>query len=182
MSEENVAFRYAKPLLELSIEKGTVDEVYQDMVLLKETCDQNRELLAILKNPVIRGYKKFSILKALFEKEFSPLTLSMIEIMARKNRESVLYALSTEFKRLYNEHKNIQEVTLISSVALSDPLKEELKKKLENGLKKTIHLQEKINPELIGGFVVQIGSSQIDNSLKNSLQRLKMNFIQRIYN
>lgn len=181
MSDINVALRYAKPIMELALEKGILESIYEDMLLFKKTCDGHKELVAILKNPIIRGYKKYQILKTLFQGKVNPLTLSLFEIMGRKNRESVLYSVSQEFVNLYNQEKGIVHVKLISAVPLPDSLKNEIHEKLAKEMKKTILMEEALSPSLIGGFVIQIGNSQIDNSIKNSLQKLKMNFIQNLY-
>ena len=182
MSDANVAQRYAKPILDLAVEKNLLDRVYEDLLLFRKTCDSNKELLAILKNPVIRGYKKYLILKSLFEDKIHELTLSLFEIMGRKNREAVLYSVSSEFVKMYNKKMGIEEVKLVSATPLPGNLKKEIQEKLAKDLNKTIILEESVSPDLIGGFVIQIGNSQIDNSIKNSLQRLKMNFIQNLYN
>ncbi|NJO01041.1 MAG: ATP synthase F1 subunit delta [Bacteroidia bacterium] len=176
MSDASVAFRYAKPILELAIEQGIVDNINDDMQLLKTTADNNRDFFVVLKNPVIRGDKKLSILKALFEDKMHKLTLLLFEIMTRKNRENILYEVSKQFTRQYNEYKGIQHVTLTSAISLPDALKESLKQKLAQQLDKTIILNEKVNPQLIGGFVVQVDNSQIDNSIRSQLLRIKRNF------
>jgi F-type H+-transporting ATPase subunit delta len=181
MSEKTIAYRYAKPLMELALEKGLADEVSRDMELLRQVCEDNAQLRAILRNPIIRGYKKFAILKALFENRVNPATMSMFEILAKHSREEILYEISQGFTALYNEYKGIQEVTLTTTVAISAELRAELIAKLSQQLNKTIILAEKINTDLIGGFTLEIGNSQIDNSVRANLQRLKMNFIQKIY-
>lgn len=182
MSQASVAFRYAKPLLDLAIEKKLEDRVQEDLTLFKETCDINRELQVVLKNPVIRGYKKYGIFKSLFSKRFHELTLSLFEIMTRKNRENLLYEVGEEYQNLYNLHKGIQHITVTSAAPLDSKLKKELSEKLANDLGKTIVLNEQVEPELIGGFIVKVGNSQIDNSIKSNLQKLKRDFIKNIYN
>jgi F-type H+-transporting ATPase subunit delta len=107
--------------------------------------------------------------------------MSMFEILAKHSREEILYEISQGFTALYNEYKGIQEVTLTTTVAISAELRAELIAKLSQQLNKTIILAEKINTDLIGGFTLEIGNSQIDNSVRANLQRLKMNFIQKIY-
>jgi F-type H+-transporting ATPase subunit delta len=182
MSEKAVALRYAQPLLELALEQNALDKVYEDMILFKETGEENPELLAILRNPIIKGHKKLAILKGLFESKVQKLTVSIFEIMSRKNRESILHEMSKQFIELYYIEKGIQIVRIETSVALSDALKKELKDKLAQELQKTIILKEEVKSELLGGFILHIGNSQIDNSIKNSLQRLKLNFIKTVYN
>jgi F-type H+-transporting ATPase subunit delta len=176
-----VAHRYAKPLLELANQKGLLDEVNRDMKLLGQTCEENPQLVAILRNPIIRGFKKYSILKGIFEPKVNPMTMAMFEVLARHSREEVLYEISQEFNALYNIFKGIQVVNLTSTVPFTETMKTELVNKLTKELNKTIELKEEIDPSLIGGFVVQIGDKQIDNSVKNSLLRLKQDFNKKIY-
>ncbi len=182
MSEKAVALRYAQPLLELAQEQKILDKVYEDMRLFKETGDKNPELLAVLRNPIVKGHKKLSILKGLFESKVEKLTVSIFEVMSSKNRNSILHELSKQFIELYYIEKGIQVVKIETSIALSDTLKKELKDKLSKELDKTIILEEQVKPDLLGGFILHIGNSQIDNSIKNSLQRLKLNFIKTVYN
>jgi F-type H+-transporting ATPase subunit delta len=182
MRDSNIANRYAKPLLELAHEKGALEAVHEDMTTLRTTCQENREFLAVLQSPVIHNYKKLAILKKVFKGRLNPLTDSLFEILTRRNREGILYTLAIEFNHLYNHFKGIEEIKLISAVALTDALKNEIKVILATKLNKTILLEEKIDPSLIGGFVVQLGNSKIDNSIKNSLHKLKQNFIQKLYN
>lgn len=182
MSEKSVAYRYAKSLIDLAEEQKVLDEVNNDMYSLRQTCKENSELLAVLQNPIIRGHKKFAILKEIFADKINPLTLRMFEVLSKKNRETILYAISEQFNHLYNEYKGIEEVQIITTISMSESLKEELKAMLTKKLNKKIHLQEKVNPALIGGFIIKVGNSQIDNSIKNNLQRLKQNFVQKLYN
>lgn len=182
MSEQAIAIRYAKPLLELAEEQGVLDKVNDDMQLFKSTVGENSELFFILRNPIVKGYKKLKILRELFGSRVQALTLSIFEIMSRKNRDSVLYDVSKEFIRLYNEKMGIEHVKVQTAIALPEDLKQELKNKLAAQLNKTIILQEVVKPDLLGGFIIHVGNSQIDNTIKNSLQRLKLNFIQKVYN
>lgn len=183
MSDQNVAYRYAKPLIELSIERGILENVYQDMQLLHQVCKENDEFAAVLKNPIIRGYKKMSILKSLFANKVDALTFSLFEILSRRDREGILESVSFSFIEQYNILKNIQKVTLISAIALSEDLKAALKSKLSSQLNKTILMEEKVDSTLIGGFLLKVGNDQIiDSSIRSQLQRLKVEFAKSIQN
>ncbi len=183
MSDQNVAYRYAKPLVDLSIERGILENVYQDMQLVHQVCEENDEFAAILKNPIIRGYKKMGILKAIFTNKVSELTFSLFEILSRRDREGILQSVSFSFVEQYNILKNIQKVTLVSAVELSEDLKNELKAKVASQLGKTIIMKEKIDPSLIGGFLLKVGNDQVvDNSIRSQLQRLKVEFAKSIQN
>lgn len=176
MSEVSISLRYAQPLLELALEKGIADDINRDMELLRDSCDVSPELKAILRNPVIRGYKKLSILKAIFTKDVHPLTMSLFDVIDRRNREEILYTLSVEFIRLYKEHRGIAQATVISAVPLNDTSRENLIAKLTEQLGKKIELTEQVDQALIGGLMIKVGNSLIDNSIRTGLKRLKMNF------
>jgi F-type H+-transporting ATPase subunit delta len=180
MSEVSISLRYAQPLLELALEKGIADDINRDMELLRDSCDASHELKAILRNPVIRGYKKLSILKAIFTKDVHPLTLSLFDVIDRRNREEILYTLSVEFIRLYKENKGIAQATVISAVPLNDSSRENLIAKLTEQLGKKIELTEQVDESLIGGLMIKVGNSLIDNSIRTGLKRLKMNFANSI--
>ena len=87
MSDYRVATRYAKSLLELAVEKNVLDQVHNDMQLFSQVVKENREFGLLLKNPVIKNDKKRSVIQAIFQGKFNALTMAMIDIMSRKNRE-----------------------------------------------------------------------------------------------
>lgn len=181
MSDKNVAYRYAKPIVDLANEKGVLDQVYADMQLLKDTCEENSQFMAVLRNPVIRGFKKYAILKALFADKINALTLQLFELMGRKDREDMLYELSLVFIEIYNAQKGIQKVTVISASPLENEQKADLQAKLAQQLKKIIQITEKVDASLLGGFIIQVGDNQIiDNSVRSQLKRLKLKFADTI--
>jgi F-type H+-transporting ATPase subunit delta len=174
MSEKRVAIRYATSILTLAKERGVLDEVYQDMENFEKICDENPELVAVLKNPIIYSYKKLAILKQLLSGKFHSLTISFFEIIARKNREEALPAIAKEFEALYEADKNIARATVTTTFPLSEGLRSKFIEIIGKAVGKNIKLQEKVNPNLIGGFIVTIGDRQIDTSIFGKLQKLKM--------
>jgi F-type H+-transporting ATPase subunit delta len=178
MSEIRVAARYAKSLLELAKEQGIVEQVNQDMLLFAETCERNRSLALALKSPVIRHQQKLAILKATFEKRVSPTTFSIFNIITQKNREVILYAIAKEFHRQYNEYKNIQLAQVTTTFPLDEAMRTQFKQIVQQKTGKIAELEEKVDPQLIGGFVLRVGDWQIDESLRSRLLSLKYKFMQ----
>lgn len=176
MTEATIAQRYAQPLLDLALEKGIAEEIYRDMELLHDSCDASHELKAILRNPIIRGYKKLAILKAIFSNNVNPLTISFFDVIDRRNREEILYTVSVEFIRLFKEYKGIVQVSTVTAVPLSEASRQNLIAKLTQQLGKQVELTEEVNEALIGGMMIKIGDSLIDNSIRTGLKRLQMNF------
>lgn len=176
VSDNRIAQRYAKAVMDLAIEKGTLDQVDKDMELFQTVNEENRQFFTVMHNPIIRAHKKLSVLKAIFEGKVSDVMILLFEILARRSREEMLYSISVAFRELFNAHKNIQEVQITSTVVLPDPLKEELRAALSQKTGKTIKIEEKIDESLIGGMTIRIGDTQLDNSIKSQLQKIKQNF------
>jgi F-type H+-transporting ATPase subunit delta len=177
MADTRVASRYVKSLLSLAVEQGVLDAVHTDMQFFDKVCHSNRDFVLMLKSPIIRHEKKKEILNKLFSGRVHPLTMSIIEILTKKNREPILPAIATEFHNAYNVYKGIGKASITSTVPVDDKLRSELVaivKKLSN--MKEVELEEKVDKDLIGGFILNVGDRQIDASIKNKLKTLKNKF------
>ena len=131
----------------------------------------------MLKSPIIRHEKKKEILNKLFSGRVHALTMSIIDILTKKNREPLLPSIATEFHNAYNVYKGIGKASIISTVPVDDRLRDELVaivKKLSN--MKQVELEERVDKDLIGGFILNVGDRQIDASIKNKLKALKNKF------
>jgi F-type H+-transporting ATPase subunit delta len=182
MSNQRVASRYAKSIMELSLEKGRLEEVHTDFQRLTALAASNRELELVLKNPIVNSDKKLNILQALFAKGSDPLTMTFFEIVSRKNREEILLDVAKEFENQYNLHKSIQ----VAEVTTTFPIDEKLRKEFSDVVKEisgkqTVQLVEKINPELIGGYILKVNDRQLDESLSSKLRQLKTQFTKNHY-
>jgi F-type H+-transporting ATPase subunit delta len=177
MSDFKIATRYAKSLIELSKERNVLEQVYQDMLLFLNTCDDNRQLRLLLQNPVVHNYKKLQILKAIFGSHVNVLTSKFFELLVKKTREGILYEIALEFHAQYNLLNGIEVAEVTTPVALSDELRAEFLQMAQkiSGAKK-VELKEKINTALIGGFILKINDKQIDSSLYSKLRTLKLQF------
>lgn len=182
MSEQRIASRYAKPILELANEKGNLEEVMKDMVSFKSLCQSNRDFVLMLKNPIIPHLKKLAMLKEIFGKKANKITLSAFDIIARKNREQYLPEIAREFIKKYNEFKGIAETSITTVIPLNASLKKEvieIVKKITG--KKSVELTELIDESILGGFILKIDDRQIDDSIHSKLNELKLKFSQNLY-
>jgi len=169
-----VASRYAKSLLELSIEKNNLDKINDDMVQLSEVCEESRDLVNLLNNPVVNSDKKANVFDKLFKGKFDELSLSFIQLINKNKREDILPNIAQSFTQLYKAHKHILDVNLISATPLEESVKSKIIEKIKAKYSDyTINLIEKIDPSLIGGFIVKIGDKQIDSSIASQLTNLK---------
>lgn len=171
------ATRYVKSLLTLAEEQNALEAVHQDMKLFSAVVAENRELGLILKNPIIRHEKKREILEKIFTGKVHPLTLAIFDILTRKNRENILAEIAVEFHLAYNRVKGITMATLTTATPIDESVRAEMKAMVNQISKKVqVEMLERIDPTLVGGFVLKVGDRQVDASLRSRLAALKVMF------
>ena len=169
-----VASRYAKSLLDLSVEKNNLDKINDDMVQLSEICEESKDLTNLLNNPVVNSDKKANVFDKLFKGKMDDLSLAFIQLINKNKRENLLPNIAQSFTQLYKEHKHILDVELISAQPLEDSVKTKIIDKVKakyDGY--SINLIEKTDASLIGGFIVKIKDKQLDASIASQLTNLK---------
>ena len=177
MSESTVAIRYAKSLISLAQEQKVVEAVYDDMLFFKKTADENRGLMLALRSPVVRHEKKMSLLREIFKSRVNPVSYSIFEIITKKNRESIIYAIADEFVKLYDESKGIVVAHVTTATTLTDGLRAEFSKVVAEATGKIVQIEEKTDERLIGGYVLRVGDRQIDASIRKQLNDLKLSLL-----
>jgi len=173
MFDHRASIRYAKPLIDLSISKGVIENVYNDIKLFLDVCKQNFDFSLLLKNPIIPLDKKVSILETIFSKIIHPFTLKSFIKIIYNNRDQILENVCKKYIELYNDHKLIQEVTILSAVIIYKSSIEKLEKKLSKITSKNICLNQQIDPNVIGGFILKIDDKMYDASYLTQLKKIK---------
>lgn len=181
MSEIQVASRYAKSLIDLAQERNSVEKIKSDIETFVEVVRKNSELQAVLRNPIIGPDKKFAILNQLFGANIDPMILSFFRIVVKKGRSEVLYATGKELLNEYNRRKAIYKATVTSAVPLSAENIQEVEKIVREATKGEVILETRVDPNIIGGFILKVGDKQFDTSISSSLNKLKKEFSQRVY-
>ena len=173
--------RYAKSLIDLSTEQNALEEIKNDMVLFEQIVDDNSELEAILKNPIVPLDKKLGILKDVFSNKVHKITNSFLQLVVNKGRSAILFDTAKQFIAQYNAIKGIVTAEVTSAIALTDASKAEVISlvKKEMGANEVI-VKEKVDENLIGGFILKVGDKQFDASIASGLNKLKKEFAQGI--
>ena len=173
MSEFKVASRYAKSLIDLSRENNALEEVKRDMEQFIAVLRKNKELQAVLKNPIIKQDKKRNILSSLFGSIIHPSIAAFFNIMVRKGRAGILYATAQEFIREYNEVKNIVKARVTSAEPLSPENEKAVAALVRQYTGGEVLIENTVKPDLIGGFILTVGDRQVDASIAGRLQKLE---------
>ncbi len=182
MNNPRLAARYAKSLVDLSIEQNKLEEVYADMKFISSVSDSNADFVSILKSPVIPTDKKEKIIEAITKGRVSELTLLFIRLLMRKTRESNLPQIVKAFIQQYNKLKNIHPVKITTAVPISQELKDAIvaQIKLDPDLQ-NIELKEYVQDSLIGGFKLELGDILVDATISHDLHDIKKQFLSNEY-
>jgi F-type H+-transporting ATPase subunit delta len=176
-----IAYRYAKSLLELCIQRKEEDAVAKDMELLYTSIRENRELSLLLQSPVVKGDMKLKIMDKVFASNIQVVTQKFIHLMIEKGREAYLKEVAFSFADQVRAHRNQILAEVTTAVPMDDAMRKSVTEAAQSLSKNTIQLTEKINPELIGGFIVRVGDRQLDTSIAAQIKQLKREFSENEY-
>jgi F-type H+-transporting ATPase subunit delta len=177
MPNPRLASRYAKSLIDLANEKGQVEQVHNDMQWLKAVCKSNRDFVNLLRSPIIKGGVKQKIMTAVTQGHLGPLTEGFNKLLIAKNRESNLPEIVTAFINLYKEQKQIKTIKLTTAAPVSDAVKQSIISQVKStGGFKEVEMEEKVDENIIGGFVLQVDDNLIDASVAYDLKQIAKQF------
>lgn len=180
-SSMKAAIPYAEALFELSKYIQSLEKTSQDLNLVKTTIDQSHSLQSFLVNPLIAMNIKKNVMKNIFIDQVSTNVLNFLFILIERRRMSLFNCVVNSYKKLINQLDLITTVTIYTVVPLNSEQKQALQSKLEiltNS--KVVELTIETKPELIGGFIVQIGSKIIDMSIYGQLNQISAH-LNRLY-
>ena len=177
MPNPRLATRYAKSLIDLAIERGELEKVFADMQWLNGVCKSNKDFVNLLRSPIIKGDTKKKILEAVTTGNISEMTAGFNRLLITKGRESNLPEISNAFITAYKLKKNIHTVKLTTASPVNEAVKNAIVAQIKkNPIYKNIEIEEKVDPDLIGGFVLQVGDQLVDASIAYDLRTIAKQF------
>lgn len=177
MLNPRVAHRYAKSLLDLAVDKGQLEQVYNDMLYLQQLGKGSREFIALLRSPVVKQDVKIRAINAVTAGKISDTTVAFTTLLINKTRESVLPEVITSFIEQYKQKKQINTVKLTTAVPVSDAIKQSFVEQVKKtSPMQNIELETTVDPNIIGGFVLQAGDQLIDASVAYDLKNISRQF------
>ena len=168
-----VAGRYASALLETANEQGQLAAIEADIDTLQGALAESDDLRRMVRSPVFSAEDQAKALDALLGRiGVNPLTLNFFKVLARNRRLFAAEDIIRAFKALAAEARGEVQAEVTSAVALNDSQLDALKEQLKNSVGKDVQLEATVDPSLLGGLIVKIGSRMIDSSLKTKLATL----------
>ncbi len=174
-SLSGVANRYATALFELCTSAVAVKAVEKDLAGFEKALDESADLMRLVKSPVFSSDEQSVAVNALMEKAgFSEMTANFIRVVAKNRRLFVLPQMIEAFRVIASQARGEVAGEVVSAIKLTAEQRKELKEALKSKLGKTVALKEIVDPTILGGLVVKVGSQMIDTSIRTKLTSLKM--------
>jgi F-type H+-transporting ATPase subunit delta len=169
-----IAGRYATALFDLARDAGQLDAVARDLDSLSAMLGQSADLVRLVRSPVFSREDQARAIGAVAEKAgFSDLVRRFLGVVANNRRLFVLADAIAAFKTLLSHHRGEAIAEVVSAVPLSDAQLQQIKSSLSSEAASNVVINAKVDPGLIGGLVVKLGSRMIDASVRTKLNNLK---------
>ncbi|MBE6452522.1 MAG: ATP synthase F1 subunit delta [Alphaproteobacteria bacterium] len=175
ISKTKVANTYAMALLETALDKKVLNKVFDDVLKIKSVLAQDAGFVGFMTNPMYSDDDKSKALSEVVKKtKISTVSAQFLDVLRQNRRLCYLDIISDEFVHLYYKHNDIAEVEVESVKALSAGQNKKMLAVLEKQLGKKAVVTCSINPELIGGLRVRVGSKMFDDSVVTKLNHLEI--------
>ncbi|MGM9904403.1 ATP synthase subunit delta [Enterococcus sp. 10A9_DIV0425] len=173
LDKYTVGRRYGKALFELAIASNNQEEIYQELLSLRQVYTSVPELGNILSDVRLEPHEKRVIMDKLVS-GYDGIVKNFLEVVYNYNRMSDLGLMIDEYEHRYNEHKGL----LLGSVKTAVPLSDEQLKRLEENVAKTmdyqkVELKQSVDSSIIGGAIVEADHRVIDGSIRTQLEKMR---------
>jgi F-type H+-transporting ATPase subunit delta len=165
---------YARALFDIGVEEQAVGQIYDDLHAVHEAFEGlDAELQAFFLMPQLRREDKRRIFNEAFSGKVRRPVLGLLHILVQKRREPLLDNIVEEFDRYRDRHEGVVQAGVTTARKLDADLAEALRVALEERTKRTVVLNERVDPEVIGGIRVNLGDIVLDGTLRRGLQDMR---------
>lgn len=176
MKGTRAALRYAKAVLNLAKETQKEIDVNNSMLLIAQTISESDELALVLSSPVIKVSDKIKALNAIFSENVDQITLGVIGLLGENKRLPLLAVVAKQYSVLFDHDKLIDIAKVTTAVPLTAALNEKVLAKIKALTGNEATIENVVNPDIIGGFILRVGDIQYDASISNNFNELKRQF------
>ena len=175
MSGTRAAIRYAKAVLSLAIDQKSEQTLNDDMKLIAKTISENTDLDAALKNAIAKQDTKKEILNQVFT-GLNPLTSKLFDVLVDNNRIDAIADVARKYNELYEAHIGKEKATVTTAVPMTEDLEIKVMAKIKELTSKSVELENIVDENIIGGFILRVGDIQYNASIASKLNKLKREF------
>ena len=173
MRDIRVAKPYARALYEAAVEQNVLADIVADIDYLQELAEGSEEFAQLITSPILSPQFKSETFEQIFTDATHPLTINFLKLLALKQRERYLTAIMDVFSAIVDETAGRLVAKVTTAVALTPEQEVQLVQHLGAYSGKQVRLESTIDPEIQGGFIVQLDDTVFDASVAAQLQRLR---------
>ena len=167
-----ISMRYARALLKRATETGQEETVYQEMMTVAKSYVDVPALRQTIDNPMLSKDKKLSLLTVAAGDKPSQLTQTFIALVLKEDRENVMQFMANSYVTLYRKQKNVIRGKLTTAARVSAQTEQKMRQMVESKTNGTVEFETEVNPDIIGGFVLEYDTYRMDASVKSKLNSI----------
>lgn len=165
-----ISIRYARALYKSAEQSKIEEKVYEDMLSLAKAYSLLPQLRKTIDNPMLNSESKKAVLSAAVGENATPLTLRFFDLVLKEGRETVMQLIASSYITLYRKQKNIIHGKLITAAAVSHTTEQNVRQMVENRTNGTVEFLTEVNPDIIGGFILEYDTYRLDASVQTQLR------------
>jgi len=173
MNESKISVRYAKALFELGKEKQVLEVLIADMKLVGELCNTVKDFWLMVESPVIKTSQKRESIKLVLGGKIDAISLNFLDMVFQNRREIFLKDMVRNFLAQCRKDQGILAAKLTTACRFDDAEKAKLSDLLKNVFNSKIELEEVLDEDIIGGFILRVDDQEFDASVSNQLSQIK---------
>lgn len=164
--------RYANALLEMSIENNSLENDLEQAIFLRNSLD-DVEIMAFLMHPHIDNVQKYELFSTNFPEKLSDHMKGFLQLLVRKNRETLIIPALNEFIDNANRSLGIIEAKIVSAKELTDKQWESIRMIINKQTNKEISFRNIVDPDVIGGFYILLDGQVFDATIRTEINKIK---------
>ena len=167
-----ISVRYARALLKSATDAKIEDGVYKEMQTMAKTYSEVPQLRQTIDNPMLSKDTKQQLLLTAVGEKPCELTKAFISLVLKEDRENVMQFIANSYVTLYRQQKNVIRGRLITAAAVSPATEQKMRQMVESKTNGTVEFETEVNPDIIGGFILEYDTYRMDASVKSKLNSI----------
>ncbi len=167
-----ISVRYARALLKSAADQKLEEQVYQEMMTIAKSYLEVPQLRHTIDNPMLSKDKKEGLLLAAAGEKPCQLTKNFIQLVLKEDRENVLQFMANSYITLYRKQKNVIRGKLTTAARVSALTEQKMRQMVESKTNGTVEFETEVNPDIIGGFILEYDTFRMDASVKTKLNNI----------
>ena len=167
-----ISVRYARALLKSTTDAKIEADVYKEMQTMAKTYAEVPQLRQTIDNPMLSKDRKQTLLLTAVGEKPCELTKAFISLVLKEDRENVMQFIANSYVTLYRQQKNVIRGRLITAAAVSPATEQKMRQMVESKTNGTVEFETEVNPDIIGGFILEYDTYRMDASVKSKLNSI----------